>query len=298
LTACLFSSHDASAAKRKAAYIPHPPYAAILVDAGTGNIIYQANSDLPRYPASLTKMMTLYLTFEALENGKLSMNQNLRVSEHAASQAKVTLNLEPGDRISVKDLILSLVVRSANDSAVVLGEGVGGDEDSFAEQMTRKARQLGMSHTTFENASGLYDDQQKSTARDLAKLVMALQRDFPQYYPLFSRTSFTYRGQVYLGHNKVTKIYKGCDGLKTGFLRASGFNLASSAVRGGHRIVGVVLGGKTAAARDRKMMQLLDYAFSTLKQRGQKSGTGKKTHKSSAVSSGSLASQATSTLGI
>ena len=239
-------------------------YAALVVDADTGTVLHQENATKLRYPASLTKMMTLYLTFEAIDNGHLTMDQVLPVSAYAASRPRMNMNLHRGDRITVRDAILSLIVRSANDTAVVLAEAISGNEIAFARRMTARAANLGMKDTTFRNASGLPDNSQKTTAFDLARLAIALRRDFPQYYPLFSRTSFTYRGHVWEGHNHLTSFYPGADGLKTGFVNASGFNLVTSAKRGNTKLVGVVMGGDTARLRDRRMVTLLDFYFSKI----------------------------------
>ncbi len=254
--------NEAAAAKKRIQRFRNDRYAALVVDARTGNILHQENSDKLRYPASLTKMMTLYLAFEAVENGQLRMNQVLTVSRRASSQPKMRIGFRPGDKISVRDAILGLIVKSANDASVVLGEAIAGSEMQFALLMTRKARKLGMNRTTFQNSSGLHHPRQRTSARDMAKLAIALQRDFPQYYSLFSRTSFTYKGRVYVGHNRVIKNYRGADGVKTGYIRTSGFNLVTSATRDGQKLVGVVLGGNTAVTRDRRMMALLDSAFS------------------------------------
>lgn len=225
------------------------------------------NADAPRYPASLTKMMTLYLTFEALSKNKLSLNDTLPVSAHAASQPQTNLALQPGDRIAVKDAILSIVVRSANDSAVTLGEGLAnGSEEDFAIKMTQKARALGMKHTVFHNASGLPDPQQHTTARDMAMLGLALRKHFPQYFPLFKTESFNFRGVTYVTHNHVMMRYSGVDGIKTGYIRASGYNLVTSATHDNHHVIGVVLGGSTFRERDDKMIALLDKSFTQLAQ--------------------------------
>lgn len=236
-------------------------YAALVVNAETGAILHQRNASAQRYPASLTKMMTLYLTFDALEKGQLKMNTYLRASDRAASQPPLGLDMREGQQISVRDAINALVVKSANDVAVVLAEGVGGSEWQFARMMTAKARELGMSNTTFMNASGLHNPQQVTTAVDLAKLAIALQRDFPQYYPMMSTLRFTYKGVKYETHNRVTKNYPGATGGKTGYVNASGFNLVTTAKRGGTNLVGVVLGGVTYKKRDVQMVSLLNNAF-------------------------------------
>lgn len=236
----------------------NPRYASLVVDADTGTVLHEENADKYRYPASLTKMMTLYLTFEALHQGTLQMDQMLPVSAFAASRPRMNMALRAGQKISVRDAVLSVIVRSANDSAVVLAEKIGGSESAFADIMTERAKTLGMMHTAYRNASGLPNPEQKTTAYDLARLAIALRRDFPEYYSLFSRTSFTYNNRVYQGHNRITSNYPGCDGLKTGFVNASGFNLVSSAKRGDTKVVAVVMGGQTAQSRDRQMVALLD----------------------------------------
>ncbi len=238
-----------------------PKHSALVVDAETGKILHQENAGEQRYPASLTKMMTIYLTFRAIEQKQLSWEQRLPVSAHAVAQKPTKVGLRAGETISVKDALLSLVVHSANDSAVVLAEAIGGSENNFANIMTNTAAKLGMNNTTFKNASGLPNLKQKTTAYDMARLAIALRRDYPQYYPMFSRTEFVYRGRRFLTHNRVTIKYKGADGLKTGFIGASGFNLVTSAKRNGMSIVGVVMGGRSAKVRDQEMMKLLDKSF-------------------------------------
>ncbi|MEC9481843.1 MAG: D-alanyl-D-alanine carboxypeptidase family protein, partial [Halomonas sp.] len=239
----------------------NPRYASIVIDAETGEVLSAANADAVRYPASLTKMMTLYLLFEAIERGRLTMESPLPVSTHAAAQPPSKLWVQPGQSIAVKEAILALIVRSANDVAAVVAEGLGGSENAFAGMMTAKARELGMTRTLFRNASGLPDDAQVTTARDMAILSMRLMKDFPQYYGYFARTQFVYRGKTYRGHNNLLDSYAGADGLKTGYIRASGFNVATSAVRDGRRIVSVVMGGFTAQSRDAHMADLLDRGF-------------------------------------
>ncbi len=239
-------------------------YAAIVMDANSGRILHEHNADGMRYPASLTKMMTLYLTFEAMGQGRIQFSSQIPVSGEAASQTPTRLGLKAGQRLSVHDAVLGLITRSANDAAVTLAEALGGTEDHFAEMMTRKAHQLGMERTVFRNASGLPDPEQHTTARDIATLGLRLQRDFPQYYPLFATAEFHFRNQVIPNHNHLLKQYPGTDGLKTGFIHASGFNLAASARHGDSRVIGVVLGGPTSAARDRRMIELLDHGFATL----------------------------------
>ncbi|MCG7600242.1 D-alanyl-D-alanine carboxypeptidase [Halomonas sp. McH1-25] len=239
----------------------NPRYASIVIDAQSGEVLSYDHADAVRYPASLTKMMTLYLLFEAIESGRLTMESRLPVSSHAAAQPPSKLWVRPGQTIAVKEAIPALIVKSANDVAAVVAEGLAGSESAFAERMTAKARALGMSSTTFRNASGLPDDRQVTTARDMATLSMHLMRDFPQYYGYFSRTQFVYLGKTYKGHNRLLGNYAGADGLKTGYIRASGFNVATSAVRDGRRIVSVVMGGFTAQSRDAHMAELLDRGF-------------------------------------
>ncbi|GGY02012.1 peptidase S11 [Litchfieldella qijiaojingensis] len=239
----------------------NPRYASIVVDIASGEVLHAANADATRYPASLTKMMTLYLLFEALENGRVTLDQPLPVSRHAASMPASKLWLKAGSSIKVRDAIPALIIRSANDVAAVVAEALGGTESAFARLMTDKAREMGMNATRFRNASGLPDDGQVSTARDMAMLSMRLMNDFPQYYHHFSRPRFTYRGQTIKGHNRLLTNYDGADGLKTGYIRASGFNVATSAVRDGRRIVAVVMGGFTAQSRDAHMADLLDRGF-------------------------------------
>ena len=243
--------------------IAEAKYAAFVVDAGTGVVRHEANADERNPPASLTKLMTLYLLFEALENKRLSWNTQMTVSRHAANQSPTHLALAPGETISVHDATLAVVIHSANDAAVVIAETLGETEEKFALKMTEKARKIGMNRTTFRNASGLPNPGQLSTARDMATLAQAIMDRFPQYYPMFSESSFSYRGRVYRSHNRVTLNYAGADGLKTGYTNASGFNLVTSAVRDGHRLIGVVFGGNTASARDQQMMKLLDQAFAS-----------------------------------
>lgn len=243
---------------------PDDRYAALVVDASTGKVLYQKNAGSLRYPASLTKMMTLYLTFDALRSGYLKTNSSLPVSAKAAAQPQTNISLKPGDRLQVKEAIESLVVRSANDVAVVLAEAIGKTEWNFALMMTQKARELGMKNTIFRNPSGLPDAAQHTTAYDMARLAIALRRDFPDYYHYFRTSEFTYKGTRYTGHNRVMARYNGVDGIKTGYIRASGFNLVTSARKDGMNLVAVVMGGKTAQARDDEMISLLDRSFAEL----------------------------------
>ena len=251
-----------AARKKKTSYRTSNRFAEIVVDASTGRVLSGKNANKKLYPASLTKMMTLYMTFEAIERGKLSKYRRIRVSKRAAAQVPSSLRLKTGETIRVKDAILSIVTKSANDSAVVLAEAVSGSERKFALAMTRKARQLGMKNTRFINASGLYHKAQVSTAYDMAILSRALIYHYPQYYHYFSTKSFTYKGRTYRNHNKLMKSYRGMDGLKTGYVNASGYNLASSVVRDDTRLIGVVFGGRTSRSRNNAMKKLLDRGFS------------------------------------
>jgi D-alanyl-D-alanine carboxypeptidase len=239
-------------------------YAAIVIDASTGRVLHEHEPDGLRYPASLTKMMTLYLTFEAIAEGRMSFQTQIPISPNASEQAPTKLGLRPGQTLAVRDAVLGLITRSANDAACALAEALAGSEPRFADQMTRKARQLGMTNTVYRNASGLPDTDQHTTARDQATLGLRLQRDFPEQYHLFATEEFRFRGAVIPNHNHLLRQYEGTDGLKTGFINASGFNLAASARRDGHRIVGVVFGGQSSYSRDLRMMQLLDHGFATL----------------------------------
>ncbi|MGO4448522.1 D-alanyl-D-alanine carboxypeptidase family protein [Phyllobacterium sp. TAF24] len=231
--------------------------ASIVVDSSTGAVLYQASADLPRIPASLTKMMTLYLTFEALESGRLTKNTMLPVSAHAASQAPSKLGFKPGQSIDVDTAIKAIVIKSANDVAVALAEALGGSEPQFAALMTAKARQLGMKGTTFNNASGLPDPAQITTARDMALLGMALRKHFPNQYYYFALHEFTFNGKLVEGHNRVLAKLNGADGIKTGYVRASGFNIVTSVYDNGRQLVAVVMGGDTARARDQQVVDLV-----------------------------------------
>ena len=242
-------------------------YAAIIVDARSGDVLYARHADKRRHPASLAKMMTLYITFEALEAGKLALARKIRVSKRAAGQTPSRLGLTAGQTIAVEDAILGLVTRSANDAATVLAEALAGTEAKFALLMTERARALGMKRTRFTNASGLHNRRQVTTARDMATLARALRRDFPQYYPYFSIQRFKYKNRSYRNHNRLLRQYPGADGVKTGYIGASGFNLVASAERAGRRIIGVVLGGRSTRTRDRHMINLLDRGFAALKTR-------------------------------
>jgi D-alanyl-D-alanine carboxypeptidase len=235
-----------------------PPYAAIVVDANSGRILHASNPDSERHPASITKIMTLYLLFEQLETGKLRLDSELEVSAHAASQAPSKLGLRPGQTITVEDAIKAVVTKSANDIAVTIAEAIGGTEADFATLMTRKARTLGMSHTNYANASGLPNDDQITTARDQALLGRAIQDRFPRYYRYFSTLSFAYKGHAIRNHNHLLGNVPGVDGIKTGFIRASGFNLVASVRRSNRHLVAVVMGGSSAGSRDARMRSLIE----------------------------------------
>lgn len=238
-----------------------PVHAYVLMDAQSGRVLDSSNADVVTYPASLTKMMTLLLTFEAIDRGALRLDQELPVSVHATRQKPSRLNVAAGSTIRVEDAILALTVKSANDVAVVLAEALGGTEAQFAEMMTAKARALGMTSTTFRNASGLPNKEQRTTARDMAKLSKAVVGRPQRDYTYFSRTRFDWNGTTVSGHNRLIGKVEGYDGIKTGFVNASGFNLAGSASRNGQRLIAVVLGGSTAAVRDREVADLLEKGF-------------------------------------
>jgi len=240
------------------------PYSDLVIDAQSGRILWATNAEKARHPASLTKMMTLYLVFQALEAGKLRLEQRLPVSHFAASRSPSKLGLKPGQSIRVHDAIMGVVTKSANDAAVVLAEALGGSEENFARMMTRQARALGMKDTVFYNASGLPDPGQVTTARDMAILGYALVYHYPRFYGYFGKSSFTYAGQRHNNHNHLMERYDGMDGIKTGYVRASGFNLVASATRRGNRVIGVIFGGKSATSRDNRMAQLLDKSFDAL----------------------------------
>jgi D-alanyl-D-alanine carboxypeptidase len=235
-----------------------PPTAQIVVDAKSGKVLFAENPDAPRHPASVTKVMTLYLLFEQLDRGKLTLQSELKVSPFAQRQAPSKLGVSAGDTITVEDAIKSIVTRSANDVAVVIAENIGGTESNFAQMMTRKARAIGMSHTVYRNASGLPDSGQITTARDLATLGRAIQSRFPKYYPYFAMRGFSYDGDYIGNHNKLLGRVEGVDGIKTGFTRMSGFNLLTSAKLDGRHIVAVVMGGRTGAQRDNQMARLVE----------------------------------------
>ncbi|MEM8936213.1 MAG: D-alanyl-D-alanine carboxypeptidase [Pseudomonadota bacterium] len=239
-------------------------YAAYVVHAESGDVFFDRYSTKRRYPASLTKMMTLYLLFEALEDGELTLTSKLPVSKRAAGQPPSKLGVRSGNTIPVEAAIHALVVKSANDVAVVVAEKLAGSEWRFAQEMTTKARSLGMYRTVFRNASGLPNTKQITTARDMAILGQRVQQDFPQYFHYFSTKKFTYGGRTYSTHNSLVKTYAGADGIKTGYTNRSGYNLVTTADKNGNRLIGVVLGGRSGYTRDRHMRQILNNAFAAI----------------------------------
>jgi D-alanyl-D-alanine carboxypeptidase len=241
----------------------NPRFAAVVVDAKSGKVVFDRNADEKRYPASLTKIMTLYLVFEDLKAGRISLDTKLKVSAHAAGEPPSKIGFKAGQTVRVEDAIKILITKSANDVAAVVGEALSGSVPAFAERMTRKARALGMTRTTFKNASGLPHSDQVTTARDMATLGLAIQRDFPEMYRNFSLRSYTYAGKAYRNHNGLLGKVGGMDGIKTGFIRASGFNLTASVERNNQRIVAVVMGGRTAASRNDYMAKLIEDMFRT-----------------------------------
>jgi D-alanyl-D-alanine carboxypeptidase len=255
------TASPAEAARKKRRHVSggySPPYAAMVVDAKTGRELHGVNEDASRIPASLTKVMTLYLLFEQLERGRLRMDSRLEVSANAAREAPTKIGFKPGETIEVEDAILALITKSANDVATAIAENIAGSEDAFARMMTAKARSLGMSRTAFYNAHGLpHDPPNVTTARDLTILARAIQERFPRYYPMFSTRVFTYEGRAMRNHNKLLGRVEGVDGIKTGYTRASGFNLMTSAKADGRHIVSVVLGGRSGASRDKIMADLV-----------------------------------------
>jgi D-alanyl-D-alanine carboxypeptidase len=265
-TAIIFTNDTADARRyRHRHHVRHhesqpsysPAFASIIVDGNSGATLSANNPDALRHPASLTKIMTLYLLFERLDAGKLTLDSEMDVSEHASEQAPTKLGLRPGQTIKVEDAIKGLVTRSANDAAVVIAEAIAGDEDDFAKLMTRKARSLGMTRTVYRNASGLPDDAQVTTARDQSTLGRAIQDRFPRHYRYFSISAFNYHGHSIRNHNKLLGNVEGVDGIKTGYTRASGFNLVTSMRRGNRHLVGVVMGGRSGGSRDAIMRNLL-----------------------------------------
>ena len=243
----------------------NPKYASFVMEEVSGRILYSRNADKQLYPASLAKIMTLYIIFEELQSKNLNLKSQVSISRLAASRSPSKLYLKPGETISVEEAILSLVTKSANDVATAIAEKISVSEREFAKRMTRKAKALGMSRTIFKNASGLPNRKQKSTARDMAKLGIAIRKDFPEYFHYFSNTFFLYKGQKYKNHNRLLTAFKGTDGIKTGYIGASGFNLVASTERDGVRLIGVVFGGKTSKSRDLHMIKLLTNQFERVK---------------------------------
>ena len=248
-------------------FTSQPKYAAIVVDAKSGEVLYEQSPDAHRYPASITKIMTMYLAFEELSENKLSLDDRIVVSPHAAAQAPSKVGLRAGQTITVRDAMTAIAVLSANDMAVAMAEKMGGSESHFAEMMTAKAKSLGMNNTQYVNANGLPDNRQLSTARDIATLSRAVLRDYPQYYTFFGTRQFTYLGRTTRNHNHLLGQMPGVDGIKTGFTNASGFNLAASAMRDNRRLIAVVMGGSSTASRDSHVADLLDAGFTVMHRR-------------------------------
>ena len=238
--------------------------AAIVIDFDTKEVLFEVNANTKNYPASLTKIMTLYILFDQIDKGLLTDETNLKVSKIASSRSPSKLYLEAGSFIKVEDAIMALIIKSANDVATVVAENISGTEKEFAKLMTKYARNLGMANTTFKNASGLPNRAQLTTARDISILSHALISNFPEEYKLFSKQKFTYNGKTYKTHNKLMLSYEGADGIKTGYIRASGFQLAFSAVRNNKRLVGVIFGGDTGKQRDRSLKIIMDKEFAEL----------------------------------
>ncbi len=239
-------------------------YAALVIHADTGDILFDKYSTQRRFPASLTKMMTLYLLFEEVESGRLSLDSSMKVSRYAASMPASDLGLQTGEKITVEQAIDALVIKSANDVAVVVAEKIGGSEKGFAKKMTNRAWAMGMRSTQFRNASGLPNRKQYTTARDLAVLSQRIMQDFPQYWSYFQKSSFVWKSKTYKSHNKLIGKFNGADGLKTGYTRMSGYNLATSVARGDNRLIGIVLGGRSTRTRDAHMKKIIDQAYSTI----------------------------------
>lgn len=252
---------------------PKPKQSSMVIDGNTGGVLHNHDGDAVRYPASLTKVMTIYMVFSEIEAGRLSFSTRIKATKHSASMPPSKLGLKPGQTISVKEAVTALVVKSANDIAAALADHIGGSERAFARAMTQRARQIGMTSTVFQNASGLPNDRQKTTARDMLTLALRIQDDFPQHYHLFSATSFSFAGKTYKSHNKLMKTFPGMDGMKTGYIRASGFNLVSSVRTGNKHIVGVVFGGKTAKARNDHMQAILYQALARASTRRTRRGS-------------------------
>lgn len=245
----------------RSAAAPKERYAAIVIDHKSGKVLFSHNADAARYPASLVKIMTLYMLFEALEAGRLTLDSKLKASAHASRQSASKIGFKPGQTIKASDAIKVLVTKSANDVAVVVAESLAGSEARFAKLMTEKARDLGMTRTSFRNASGLPNAKQATTARDMAILARRMVEDFDHYYDYFALKFFTYRGKRHRNHNELLFSYKGTDGIKTGYIRSSGFNIAVSARRENKHLIAIVMGGKTSKARNDHVQALLDQNF-------------------------------------
>ena len=238
--------------------------AAIIIDYDSKEVLFEVNADTPNFPASLTKIMTLYITFDYLHKNKLSWNTSLKVSKTAASRSPSKLYLEEGSSILVEDAVMALIIKSANDVATVISEHIGGTEREFAKLMTKYAREIGMNKTTFKNASGLPNRAQMTTARDIAKLSHAMISNFPEEYKLFSHEKFVWKGKTYKTHNRLMQTYEGGDGIKTGYIKASGFQLAFSAVKQNKRLIGIYFGGNTGKQRDQRLTFLMNKSFNKL----------------------------------
>ncbi|CAK8163565.1 Peptidase S11 D-alanyl-D-alanine carboxypeptidase A N-terminal domain-containing protein [Candidatus Xenohaliotis californiensis] len=244
-----------------AVYANENKHATLLIRVNDNTILYQKNANLPRHPASLTKLMTAYIIFDQLKHNKITMNQQAVVSKYASSMIPSKIKLQPGEKVKIKDLIRAIIIASANDAAVAAAEMISGTEAKFAVLMNQKAKNLGMHDTKFKNASGLHNQEQISTANDMAKLAISLHNDFPQHYHFFSETHFVLKGLKYLGHNIITEIYEDVDGLKTGFTNASGHNLITSIQKDGQRLLGIIMGRQSLVERDLDMIVLLRQGF-------------------------------------
>lgn len=258
------SFEDSFAKSRHKKYIkntPEPIRTSLVVDYSNGKILHNVNGNSKIYPASLTKLMTLYLAFDSVIKGRLKLNQELTTSKKASEMKPCKLGLNEGDKIKVKDAILALIVKSCNDVAVVLAEAIAGSEEKFAKLMNKKAKILGMKSSNFVNASGWHHPSQVTTAKDLAKLTIAIKRDFPEFYPLFAKTSFKYNDEIISGHNRITKNYPGAEGMKTGYTSHAGFNLITTASRDGKSLIAISTGNPSGAIRDAKITSLLDSYF-------------------------------------
>lgn len=267
----------------------------IIIDAESGEILSESNAEERRYPASLTKLMTLYITFDALEKGIIKWDDKLPVSRKAANMSPSKIGVRKGDKIKVGDAVMALIVKSANDCAVVLAEGLGYSEENFAKTMTKVAKELGMKNTTFYNASGLPNKKQKTTAKDMALLGAAIYHHFPQYYKLFATKKFTYKGRTIYTHNHLLKTFEGADGMKTGFTNAAGYNIVTSAERNGHRVIAVTMGHRMLKQRDQKVAAMMEkglqklalnsYAENDIQVANAQSGINQETHEEMATNS-------------